>query len=83
MSEQTGKIGWVDMTVDDAAALRDFYADVVGLRPEPVSMGDYHYSKAPDEPIVISAWYSPTTRASTCARRNWTDASSVDSRSGW
>jgi spermidine dehydrogenase len=28
----------------------------------PVSMGDYHYSKGPDEPIVISAWYSPTTR---------------------
>ncbi len=41
MGEQTGKIGWIDMTVDDAAALRDFYADVVGLRPEPVSMGDY------------------------------------------
>jgi len=28
----------------------------------PVSMGEYHYSKGPDEPIVISAWYSPTTR---------------------
>ena len=28
----------------------------------PVSMGDYHYSKGPDEPIVISAWFSPTTR---------------------
>jgi spermidine dehydrogenase len=28
----------------------------------PVSMGDYHYSKGPDEPVVISAWYSPTTR---------------------
>jgi len=28
----------------------------------PVSMGDYHYSKGPDEPMVISAWYSPTTR---------------------
>jgi spermidine dehydrogenase len=28
----------------------------------PISMGDYHYSKGPDEPIVISAWYSPTTR---------------------
>ena len=41
MSEQTGKIGWVDMTVDDAAGLRDFYAEVVGLRPEPVSMGEY------------------------------------------
>jgi spermidine dehydrogenase len=28
----------------------------------PVSMGDYHYSNGPDEPIVISAWFSPTTR---------------------
>lgn len=28
----------------------------------PVSMGDYHYSRGPDEPIAISAWYSPTTR---------------------
>jgi spermidine dehydrogenase len=25
-------------------------------------MGDYHYSRGPDEPIAISAWYSPTTR---------------------
>jgi spermidine dehydrogenase len=28
----------------------------------PVSMGDYHYAQKPDEPIVISAWYSPTVR---------------------
>lgn len=28
----------------------------------PVSMGDYDYSSSPDEPVVISAWYSPTTR---------------------
>lgn len=28
----------------------------------PVSMGDYHYSKGPDEPIIVSAWYSPTER---------------------
>lgn len=41
MSGQTGKIGWVDITVDDADGLRDFYADVVGLVPDPVSMGDY------------------------------------------
>ena len=41
MSEQTGKIGWIDITVDDAPRLRDFYADVVGLVPGPVSMGDY------------------------------------------
>jgi predicted enzyme related to lactoylglutathione lyase len=41
MSEQTGKVGWIDITVDDAAGLRDFYADVVGLAPEAVSMGEY------------------------------------------
>ena len=41
MGEQTGKIGWIDITVDDATALRDFYADVTGLSPEAVSMGDY------------------------------------------
>ena len=28
----------------------------------PVSMGAYHYAQNPDEPIVISAWYSPTAR---------------------
>ena len=31
----------------------------------PVTMGDYHYSKGPDEPIVISGWHSPTTRGLT------------------
>jgi len=36
-----GSIGWVDLTVDDAASIRDFYADVVGWKPEPVDMGDY------------------------------------------
>ena len=28
----------------------------------PVSMGDYQFSSGPDEPIVISAWFSPTVR---------------------
>ena len=43
MSEnpQIGKIGWIDMTVDDADGLRDFYQNVVGWETEPVSMGDY------------------------------------------
>jgi predicted enzyme related to lactoylglutathione lyase len=41
MSEQTGKIGWIDITVDDATGLAGFYADVVGLSPDAVSMGDY------------------------------------------
>jgi predicted enzyme related to lactoylglutathione lyase len=34
-------IGWVDLTVDDAEGLRDFYASVMGWRPEPVDMGEY------------------------------------------
>ncbi len=28
----------------------------------PVSIGDYNFARSPDEPIVLSAWYSPTTR---------------------
>ena len=41
MSNETGKIGWIDITVADADGLRDFYANVVGLKPEGVSMGEY------------------------------------------
>jgi len=36
-----GKIGWFDLTVEDAPAIRDFYAKVVGWKPEGISMGDY------------------------------------------
>lgn len=36
-----GKVGWIDISVDDATGLRDFYADVTGWQPESVSMGDY------------------------------------------
>lgn len=42
-----GKIGWIDISVDDATGLRDFYSDVVGWKSEDVSMGDYSdYSMA-------------------------------------
>ena len=41
MAETTGKIGWIDMTVDDAKSVRDFYKAVVGWDHEDVSMGDY------------------------------------------
>lgn len=43
MSEagEIGKIGWIDITVDDAEGLRDFYAQVTGWKPEPVDMGEY------------------------------------------
>jgi len=29
-TNQVGKIGWIDITVDDATGLRDFYKEVVG-----------------------------------------------------
>jgi predicted enzyme related to lactoylglutathione lyase len=38
---ENGRIGWIDITVDDAENLRDFYATVVGWKPENVDMGDY------------------------------------------
>ena len=36
-----GTVAWQDLTVPDAPKLRDFYAAVVGWRPEPVEMGGY------------------------------------------
>ncbi len=41
MSDTIGRIGWVDMTVDDADGVRDFYKAVVGWGHEDVSMGEY------------------------------------------
>jgi predicted enzyme related to lactoylglutathione lyase len=38
---EPGKICWVDMTVDDAEGLRDFYAAVAGWETENVDMGGY------------------------------------------
>jgi uncharacterized protein len=37
-----GSIGWVDLTVPDAAAIRDFYTRVTGWTASPVAMGTYH-----------------------------------------
>ncbi len=36
-----GTVAWCDITVPDASTLRDFYAEVVGWRPEPVAMDGY------------------------------------------
>jgi predicted enzyme related to lactoylglutathione lyase len=38
---EAGTIGWSDLTVENADAVRDFYAEVVGWKPEALSMGDY------------------------------------------
>ena len=56
MSEQTppvpapGTIGWADLTVPDATALRDFYQAVAGWTPMALGMGDYEdfVMQAPD-----------------------------------
>lgn len=40
-ANQVGKIGWVDISVDDADGLRDFYRKVVGWQTEDVDMGEY------------------------------------------
>lgn len=43
MSENAdvGKIGWIDMSVDDAPAVRDFYKAVVGWETDEIDMGGY------------------------------------------
>ena len=38
---KVGSIGWIDLTVDDADTVRDFYSRVVGWEPQPVDMGGY------------------------------------------
>ncbi len=38
---RVGSIAWRDLTVPNAEAVRDFYAQAVGWKPSPVSMGEY------------------------------------------
>jgi predicted enzyme related to lactoylglutathione lyase len=58
---EVGSVGWIDLTVEDAPALRDFYAAVVGWKPEPVPMGEYDdYSMADGR---------GTARAGVCHKR--------------
>jgi predicted enzyme related to lactoylglutathione lyase len=36
-----GSMSWMDITVPDATKLQSFYADVIGWKAKPLSMGDY------------------------------------------
>jgi uncharacterized protein len=36
-----GQIGWIDLTIPDAPALRDFYSQVAGWTVSEIKMGDY------------------------------------------
>ena len=38
---QIGSIGWLDLTVERAEEVRDFYREVVGWTASPVDMGGY------------------------------------------
>src|ERR1043166_5208922 len=38
---EIGAISWTDLTVPNAEAVRDFYAQVVGWKAEPLDMGGY------------------------------------------
>ena len=45
-----GAVGWVDLTVQDAPGLREFYEKVVGWTSSEASMGDYsdYVMKSPE-----------------------------------
>src|SRR5947199_8856739 len=45
---EVGTVAWVDLTVPEAETLRDFYRDVAGWRPAPVTMA--HYTDATMKP---------------------------------
>jgi predicted enzyme related to lactoylglutathione lyase len=51
-----GTVTWVDLTVADAPAIRDFYEAVVGWTPREVDMGDYaDFEMLPPESASVSA----------------------------
>lgn len=55
MTRTPGTIGWMDLTVPDADATRDFYQQVVGWTADPVDMGgysDYAMKPAGGEPVA-------------------------------
>ncbi|WP_164084701.1 VOC family protein [Alteromonas flava] len=55
MTKQTiGSMGWLDVTVENATEVKDFYTQVVGWEAEGLSMGDYedYMMKAAGESIA-------------------------------
>lgn len=41
MKANTGEMAWLDLSVQNAAEVKDFYQHVVGWKSEEVSMGEY------------------------------------------
>ncbi len=42
LHSNAGKIGWIDLTVEKADDVRDFYSSVTGWETSDVSMGEYN-----------------------------------------
>ncbi len=40
-TKEIGKVWWIDISLDDAEGLQDFYSKVTGWKAEKVDMGDY------------------------------------------
>lgn len=58
----TGSVGWVDLTVNNAPELREFYTKVVGWKSHGLSMGDY-------EDFVMISPDSDEPKAGICHKR--------------
>lgn len=56
MNNAPGTIGWIDLTVDDGTAIKDFYREVVGWKVSEFELGEYSdYCVAPadsDQPVA-------------------------------
>lgn len=39
---EIGSIPWMDLTIENAEDVKDFYSKVIGWKAEPVSMGEYN-----------------------------------------
>ncbi len=59
---EVGSVGWMDLTVEDAPRLRDFYSQVTGWKVESLSMGDY-------DDYVMAAPGSGDGKAGVCHAR--------------
>ncbi|HZI09299.1 MAG TPA: VOC family protein [Myxococcus sp.] len=67
-----GTVGWMDLTVKDAVAVKDFYQDVVGWKGSGLDMGGY-------EDFVMTPPGSEDGAAGICHARG----SNADQPSGW
>ncbi len=67
-----GTFGWFDLTVENAAGVRDFYSKVAGWQSKPLSMGDY-------DDYVMSRPGSDESVAGICHRQG----QNADIPTGW